>query len=169
MPHLFELDNMSKRKPNTVNEIVIRLQDKERQLLDDFILAKNFDNYASPIINLLKDVSGLAAAYVILNALFPEWSKGLDLGAMSGMDSPGIFDYLELQNLALGVAGAGVGLATGGLAWLPALLGFATGQIAAELGEEAYKAASGMKNSVQFRTLMFTLYMAAKETGLVPK
>ena len=160
---------MSKRKPDKVNEIVIRLQDKERQLLDDYILAKNFDNYASPIISLLKDVSGLAAAYVILNSLFPEWSKGLDLGSMSGMDSPGIFDYLELQNIALGVGGAvGVGVLTGGIGWLPALLGFATGQIAAEVGEEAYKAASGMKNSVQFRTLMFTLYMAAKKTGLVP-
>lgn len=158
---------MSKNKPKETIEYVIRLQDKERQLLDDFILSKNFQNVATPIVDLLKDVSGLAAAYVILNALFPEWSKGLDLNAMSGMDSPGIFDYLELQNLALGVAGAGVGVATGGLAWLPALLGFATGQIAAELGEEAYKAASGMKNSVQFKTFMFTLYMAAKTSGLI--
>lgn len=158
---------MSKNKPKETIEYVIRLQDKERQLLDDFILGKNFQNVATPIVDLLKDVSGLAAAYVILNALFPDWSKGLDLNAMSGMDSPGIFDYLELQNLALGVAGAAAGVATGGLAWLPALLGFATGQIAAEIGEEAYKAASGMRNSVQFKTFMFTLYMAAKTTGLI--
>lgn len=158
---------MSKNKPKETIEYVIRLQDKERQLLDDFILGKNFQNVATPIVDLLKDVSGLAAAYVILNALFPDWSKGLDLNAMSGMDSPGIFDYLELQNLALGVAGAAAGVYTGGLAWLPALLGFATGQVAAELGEEAYKAASGMRNSVQFKTFMFTLYMAAKTTGLI--
>lgn len=158
---------MSKNKPKETIEYVIRLQDKERQLLDDFILGKNFQNVATPIVDLLKDVSGLAAAYVILNALFPDWSKGLDLNAMSGMDSPGIFDYLELQNLALGVAGAAAGVYTGGLAWLPALLGFATGQVAAELGEEAYKAASGMRNSVQFKTFMFTLYMAAKTSGLI--
>jgi len=158
---------VSKNKPKETIEYVIRLQDKERQLLDDFILGKNFQNVATPIVDLLKDVSGLAAAYVILNALFPDWSKGLDLNAMSGMDSPGIFDYLELQNLALGVAGAAAGVYTGGLAWLPALLGFATGQVAAELGEEAYKAASGMRNSVQFKTFMFTLYMAAKTSGLI--
>lgn len=158
---------MSKNKPKETIEYVIRLQDKERQLLDDFILGKNFQNVATPIVDLLKDVSGLAAAYVILNSLFPDWSKGLDLNAMSGMDSPGIFDYLELQNLALGIAGAAAGVYTGGLAWLPALLGFATGQVAAELGEEAYKAASGMRNSVQFKTFMFTLYMAAKTVGLI--
>ena len=158
---------MSKNKPKETIEYVIRLQDKERQLLDDFILGKNFQNISTPIVDLLKDVSGLAAAYVILNSLFPDWAKGLDLNAMRGMDSPGIFDYLEFQNIALGVAGAAAGVATGGLAWLPALLGFALGQVTAEVGEEAYKAASGMKNSIQFRTFMFQLYMAAYKTGLV--
>jgi len=158
---------VSKNKPKETIEYVIRLQDKERQLLDDFILGKNFQNVATPIVDLLKDVSGLAATYVILNALFPDWAKGLDLKAMRGMDSPGIFDYLEFQNIALGVAGAAAGVATGGLAWLPALLGFALGQVTAEVGEEAYKAVSGVRNSVQFRSFMFMLYMAAFKTGLV--
>tara|TARA_R110000744_G_scaffold351492_1_gene457326 strand:+ start:247 stop:732 length:486 start_codon:yes stop_codon:yes gene_type:complete len=152
---------VSKNKPKETIEYVFRLQDKERQLIDDFLLAKNFNNVASPVVALLSDVSGLAASYVILNALFPEWSKGLSLQAMRSMDSPGIFDYLESQNLVLGVIGAGAGIATGGLAWIPALLGFAVGQIAAELGEEAYKNVKGISNSVNFKTFMFSLYMAA--------
>jgi len=158
---------VSKNKPKETIEYVIRLQDKERQLLDDFILGKNFQNVATPVVDLLKDISGLAATYVILSSIFPDWAKGLDLKAMRGMDSPGIFDYLEFQNIALGVAGAAAGVATGGFAWLPAILGFAVGQVTAEVGEEAYKAAYGARNSIQFRTFMFQLYMAAYKTGLV--
>jgi len=158
---------MSKNKPKETIEHVFRLQDKERQLLDDFLLAKNFQNVATPVVSLLSDVSGLAASYVILTAFFPDWAKGLDLKAMQGMDSPGIFDYLEFQNLALGVAGAGIGIATGGLGWIPALIGFGLGQVGAELGEEAYKQVSGIKNSVGFQSFMFHLYNAADQTGLI--
>ena len=158
---------MSKNKPKETIEHVFRLQDKERQLLDDFLLAKNFSNVATPVVSLLSDVSGLAASYVILSAFFPNWSQGLDLDAMEGIAPNKLFDYLEIQNIALGVVGAGVGVATGGLGFIPALIGFALGQVGAELGEEAYEKVSGIQKSVGFQSFMFHLYKAAKKTGLI--
>jgi hypothetical protein len=50
---------MSKRKPDEVKEIVIRLQDKERQLLDDFVMSKNINLVSEPIVEILKDVSAM--------------------------------------------------------------------------------------------------------------
>ena len=67
MLHLSELDNMSKRKPDQVNEIVIRLQDKERQLLDDYIMSKNLNLISEPFVEILKDISAmttLTIAYI---------------------------------------------------------------------------------------------------------
>lgn len=158
---------MSKNKPKETIEHVLRLQDKERQLLDDFLLSKNFNNVATPIVSLLSDVSGLAASYVILSAFFPNWAQGLDLKSMQGMDEGGLFDYLEFQNIALGVAGAGVGIATGGLGFIPALIGFGLGQVTAELGEEAYSKVQDIQKSAGFRSFMFHLYNAADKVGII--
>ena len=158
---------MPRRKPERVITHRIELGDFERSRVESLMTGMTFSQVSTPLISLLKDVSGLAALYVILNALLPEWSKGLDLKAMRDMDSPGIFDYLEPQNLALGTVGALAGVATGGVAWLPAILGFAAGQLAAETGEEAYKLAGGKTKGVGATLFMFHLYMAAFKTGLV--
>lgn len=48
---------MAKNKPKETIEYVIRLQDKERQLLEDMLIARNFNQVASPIVDALKDVS----------------------------------------------------------------------------------------------------------------
>jgi len=154
-------------KPTRVITHRIELGDFERSRIDTLMASASFSQISTPIVSLLKDVSGLAALYVILNALLPEWAKGLDLKAMRDMDSPGLFDYLEPQNLALGTIGALAGVATGGLGWLPALLGFATGQLAAETGEEAYKLLGGAKKGMGQTLFMFHLYMAAYKMGLV--
>lgn len=158
---------MPRRKPERVITHRIELGDFERSRLESLMSGMTFAQVSTPLVSLLKDVSGLAALYVILNALMPEWAKGLDLKAMRDMDSPGIFDYLEPQNLALGTIGAIAGVATGGLAWLPAILGFAGGQLVAETGEEAYKLAGGAKKGMGSTLFMFHLYMAAYKTGLV--
>jgi len=58
---------MSKRKPDLVNEIVIRLQDKERQMLDDYIMSKNLNLISEPFVEILKDISAmttLTIAYI---------------------------------------------------------------------------------------------------------
>ncbi len=60
---------MSKRKPDEVHEFVIRLQDKERQLLDDYIMSKNLNLVSEPFVEILKDISAmttLAIAYVAI-------------------------------------------------------------------------------------------------------
>lgn len=158
---------MPRSKPTRVITHRIELGDFERSRIDTLMASASFSQISTPIVSLLKDVSGLAALYVILNALLPDWAKGLDLKAMRDMDSPGLFDYLEPQNLALGTIGALAGVATGGLAWLPALLGFGAGQLAAETGEEAYKFLGGTKEGMGRTLFMFHLYMAAYKTGLV--
>ncbi len=51
---------MSKNKPKETIEYVIRLQDKERQILDDFVMSKNINLVSEPIVEILKDVSAMA-------------------------------------------------------------------------------------------------------------
>lgn len=50
---------MSKNKPKETIEYVIRLQDKERQILDDFVMVKNVNLVSEPIVEILKDVSAM--------------------------------------------------------------------------------------------------------------
>ncbi len=80
---------MSKNKPKETIEYVIRLQDKERQLLDDFVMSKNINLVSEPIVEILKDVSAmttLTIAYMtfrygggIANQLRGTYSNVLDL------------------------------------------------------------------------------------------
>jgi hypothetical protein len=127
-----------------------------------------FNQVTTPLISLLKDVSGLAALYVILNAFVPNWADGLDLKSMRGMDSPGIFDYLENRNLILSAIGFTVaGVATGGTSWIAAIIGILAGQAVAETGEYAYKKIEGTSEGVGRTMFMFQLYMAAGDQGLI--
>jgi len=50
---------VSKNKPKETIEYVIRLQDKERQLLDDFVMSKNINLISEPFVEILKDVSAM--------------------------------------------------------------------------------------------------------------
>ena len=80
---------MSKNKPKETIEYVIRLQDKERQLLDDFVMSKNINLVSEPIVEILKDVSAmttLTIAYMtfrygggIANQLRGTYGNVLDL------------------------------------------------------------------------------------------
>ena len=60
---------MSKNKPKETIEYVIRLQDKERQLLDDAIGAHRINRIATPLVDLLNDVTGMATVLSIIGAL----------------------------------------------------------------------------------------------------
>ena len=60
---------MSKNKPKETIEYVIRLQDRERQLLDDAVGAYRINRIATPLVELLNDVSGMATVLSILGAL----------------------------------------------------------------------------------------------------
>ena len=51
---------MSKNKPKETIEFVIRLQDKERKLIEDSITAYRFEKIGGPIMKMLSDPEGIA-------------------------------------------------------------------------------------------------------------
>ena len=142
----------------------------ERQQLDQITGAIQFRRISTPIVTLLNDVTGLAAVYVIVNSLFPDWHQGLPIEALEAYhdDPKGLRDYFEAQNILGAVVGGVVGVATGGLAWIPAILGGAVSQLVVEGAEEAYK---DVEEPVRppIRTIMFMLSArrAAKEVGYI--
>jgi len=86
---------MSKRKPDQVNEIVIRLQDKERQLLDDYIMSKNVNLISEPFVEILKDISAMTT----LTIAYIAFRYGSDIaGQLKGK-------YGDLLELILDVEG----------------------------------------------------------------
>ena len=74
---------MSKRKPDRVQEVVIRLQDKERQLIDDYLSSETAKNYGACIeaIGLKKAMSDPADAIL--------WGTAIaTIVEMFGYDTP---------------------------------------------------------------------------------
>ena len=142
----------------------------ERNLLSDLVATKSFQNAATPIISLMKDVTGMATLYLILNFMFPNWSLGIDLETI---EDKGFWDYLELQNIAGTAIGIGVAAyATGGLSLIPTIIGLAGGAVAGqaivegleEIGEDARKAVTPAYRGIKF---MLSLRNAAKKSGYI--
>ena len=158
------------RKPTEkVIEYRITMGDWERTRVDGLMAGVQFNQIATPIVSLMKDVTGMAALYIILNALFPDWAKGLDLDALDGTDEKGWRDYFEGINLAGGAAGAAAGGYAGswGGPWgigIGAALGGLTGILAVEGAEELYEDVTAPVRSYM---LMLSLRRAAKQKGLV--
>jgi len=139
----------------------------ERNLLSDFVGTKSFQNAATPIVSLMKDVTGMATLYLILNSLFPNWSLGIDVDTY---DDKGLRDYLELQNIAGTAVGVGIAAyATGGLALIPTILGAIGGQFVVEGAEEAVEDFTSVTIMPAYRGIIFmqSLRNAAKEVGYV--
>jgi len=59
---------MTKRKPDKVIEYRFSLQDKEREMLDQYVHAHTFNKITTPIITLMNDVTGMAVFLSILAA-----------------------------------------------------------------------------------------------------
>ena len=158
------------RKPTEkVIEYRITMGDWERTRVDGLMAGIQFNQIATPIVSLMKDVTGMAALYIILNALFPDWSKGLDLDALDGTDEKGWRDYFEGLNLAGGAAGAAAGGYAGswGGPWgigIGAALGGLTGILAVEGAEELFQDVTAPVRSYM---LMLSLRRAAKQKELV--
>ncbi|HIA00711.1 MAG TPA: hypothetical protein EYN66_02160 [Myxococcales bacterium] len=57
---------MSKNKPKETIEYVIRLQDKERQMIESAIGAYQINRIATPLVDLLNDVTGMATVLSLL-------------------------------------------------------------------------------------------------------
>lgn len=62
-------DPMSKNKPKATYEVVIRMQDKERQMVESAIGAYQINRIATPLVDLLNDVTGMATVLSILGLL----------------------------------------------------------------------------------------------------
>jgi hypothetical protein len=60
---------MPRRKPDEIVEHRVTLGPYERHRLDTYILFNNINKVANPLVNLLSDVSGLAALVGILEAV----------------------------------------------------------------------------------------------------
>ena len=75
-----------------------------------------FNRVSTPVVDLLKDISGIAVLYIILSSLFPNWSSKLNLNEIDafGDDDKGLVDYLTGLSLAGGLTGAATGFVRGG-------------------------------------------------------
>ena len=138
----------------------------ERNMLSDFVATKSFQNAATPIISLMKDVTGMATLYLILNFMFPNWSLGIDLDVVDDGNG-GLWDYLEIQNIAGTTIGVGVvAYATGGLSLIPSIIGAIGGQVftegAEEIVEDSRAAVLPAYRGIQF---MLSLRNAADKAG----
>jgi len=111
---------VSKNKPKETIEYVIRLQDKERQLLDDFVMSKNINLVSEPIVEILKDVSAmttLTIAYItfryggqIANQLRGTYGNVLDLvtDVESVLNNPANIELIKIgaKNLPIPFIGS---------------------------------------------------------------
>lgn len=137
---------MPRSKPDKTETVRFELGGWEREHLDPLVTSLQIKNISEPIVGLMKDVTGMATLYLILNALFPEWLRGLDLPTLDEKGPQGWADWFELQNIAA-AAGAGfVGGFAGGF-WGGPLTGLGLGVVGAIGGilavEEVEDIASG--------------------------
>jgi len=60
---------MPKKHPTEVYEIRISLQDREKEMADQFLTAWSFNRIATPLVEVLKDVTAIAALLTLLATL----------------------------------------------------------------------------------------------------
>ena len=139
---------MSKNKPKETIEYVIRLQDKERAILDSVSTAYSVNRILTPIVNILKDNSALLVISGLLVLMLPNlppgWRDALEIDGEETTIGK-IKDYLELENLAGGVLGgwAGAWAAAPAGPWgalIGGIAGALSGIVAVEVGEEVGEA-----------------------------
>ena len=117
---------MPKKAPEVVYELRFSLQDREKEMAEQFLTAWSFNKVAEPVVNLMNDVTGLAA-FLSLLALI----TGFTFLASEDLSVSGLIDaYISQRDQAIaagliGVAAPGIGI--GGLIaqWL-GLLGEGT-------------------------------------------
>ena len=112
---------MTKRKPDTVNEVRISLQDKQSEQLDDIVTAYMVGNVLPSVVSLMKDVTGMIVLLSILAGLI-----GFKFRPVGPLDVPGVIDEFLTQRqqaIAAGVVIAGGPLGPGFGLRLAQLLG----------------------------------------------
>jgi len=106
---------MTKRKPDTVIEYRISLQDKEREILESAIGAYQVNRIMTPIVTLMNDVTGMAVFLTLVAALGFTGVAFTFVTAMLSTDSTAadLIDAFTTQRQQAIAAGAAVGI--GGL------------------------------------------------------
>ena len=83
---------MTKRKPDTVTEFRISLQDKQSEQLDDIVTAYMIGNVLPSVVRLINDVTGMAVVLSILAGII-----GFTFIAGKDLDAPGLIDAFLTQ------------------------------------------------------------------------
>jgi hypothetical protein len=83
---------MSKNKPKETIEYVIRLQDKERQMVESAIGAYQVNRIATPLVSLMSDVSGMAVLLSLLASVI-----GFTFIVSDDLDTAGLIDAFTTQ------------------------------------------------------------------------
>lgn len=152
----------------------------ERERLDPVLSAGWIMLVIRPILDMTKSLTGLAALYVILNTIFPNWNLGVPADLLGQKNAEGgatgIYDYLETQNLVGALVGGAGGAVGGGLVGGPwgALFGFIGGAIsgtvavegAEEVVEDLQAVPKAAQSQLRFMTMMITLRGIAIEQGM---
>jgi hypothetical protein len=155
-----------------VQEIRVTMGDKERMLAEDLISSIRINQISTPIVDLLKDVTGTATVALLIGYVFPNFlinnATGLEYtrDQVMGKDEKGLIDYVETQNLAAIAAVGALAFFTGGLGLgAAALVGILGGTVAAEGAEEVVKDVQGAKNAAVKQARILRLYFTLTESN----
>jgi len=137
---------MPRRRPTDTVVHRVELGTWERQHLGPFFTAQTIKPGLEAFVNIIRDNSALLVIAGILTLLLPSWlpagwREELGIGEEGGSLGATVRDWLELQNIVGGLTGAWVGGAAGSVipgfgTIIGAILGFFTGLVAVEVGEE---------------------------------
>lgn len=137
---------MPRRKPDEVIVHRVEFGPWERDHLGPLATAATAKPFIQAFTDIIRDNSALLVIAGILTLLLPGWlpagwREELGIGEDTGSLGATVRDWLELQNLAGGLAGAWGGAAVGSVipgfgTIIGAVLGFFTGLVAVEVGED---------------------------------
>jgi len=113
---------MTKRKPDKVIEYRFSLQDKEREMVDQFVHAHTFNSISTPIVTLMNDVTGMTVFLTLVASILGFAFITTNLTNPSAADVVDAFLTQRQQHIAAGaILGSPAGFSFG--SWLSQQLG----------------------------------------------
>jgi len=104
---------MPKKHPTEVYEIRISLQDREKEMADQFLTAWSFNRIATPLVEVLKDKTAIAALLTLLAT-----ATGFVFLASEELSVAGLIDAYFSQReqaIAAGIIRVGATAVPGGI------------------------------------------------------
>ena len=155
-----------------VQELRITMGEKERMLAEDLISSIRINQISTPLVDLLKDVTGTATVALLIGYGFPNFlinnATGLEYtkDQVMNKDESSLIDYIEIQNIAaIGAVGA-LAFFTGGLSLgAAAVVGILGGTVAAAGAEEVVQDVQGAKRAAQKQARLQKLYFTLTESN----